>query len=73
MLIHVIIMNFSALFMCDWAKETYMKTENLSQLFAMPQWIDMMPEPRVIKTHQMLGTLHPDLLNTCKVNTTAIV
>ena len=55
--------------MCDWEKEASMKAENLSQLFAMPQWIDNMPAPRVIKTHQMLDTLHPDLLNTSKVNT----
>ena len=32
-----------------------------------PEFIEAMPSPRVIKTHQMLATLNPDILTTCKV------
>ena len=33
-----------------------------------PEFIEAMPSPRVIKTHQMLATLNPDILTTCKVS-----
>lgn len=54
--------------MCDWENEPSVSAESAAKMLHLPYWIDKMPTPRVIKTHQMLGTLHPDLLNTCKVN-----
>lgn len=32
-----------------------------------PEKLDDMPSPRVIKTHQLLNTLPPDLIKSCKV------
>ena len=54
--------------MNDWKNDVSASPESVEKMLSLPKRIDTMTSPRVIKTHQMLGTLHPDLLNTCKVN-----
>ena len=58
--------------MNDWENDMSTSTESVANMLSLPERIDKMPAPRVIKTHQMQATLHPDLLNTCKVNTSKI-
>jgi len=52
--------------MSDWEKMPIPKNLVEDNLIT-PEFIEAMPSPRVIKTHQMLATLNPDILTTCKV------
>jgi len=52
--------------MRDWEKMPIPKNLVEDNLIT-PEFIEAMPSPRVIKTHQMLATLNPDILTTCKV------
>jgi len=52
--------------MSDWEKMPIPKNLVEDNLIT-PEIVEAMPSPRVIKTHQMLCTLNPDLSTKCKV------
>lgn len=67
----MIYLKYSAAFISNWSRfnlpgKSSKDLMNESNLITL-ETIDKMSSPRVIKTHQPSFTLHPQLLDTCKV------